>query len=78
MNRTQRAIKKANHKYIAQAKRSKRQALSERNEASFFSFPNKAAALKDAVRHEKSLKSWHRKTVQDYAVNNTSKEEKTA
>ncbi len=61
MNRTQRALKKACHKSFDHAKREKRQALYERNEAGWGSFSKKSDALKDAVKNEKSLKAWHRK-----------------
>ncbi len=78
MNRTQRAIKKSLHRTFDHAKRQKRQALYERNEASTpLSRAEKREKLQQAVRNEKDLKTWHRKIVQDYA-GNTLKEEKTA
>lgn len=82
MNRTQRAIKKACHKAFDHAKREKRMALYEMKEVSFYygmdGFGKKAENLKSAVRNEKSLKSWHRKMVQDYAGNNSRQEVQTA
>ena len=77
MNRTQRAIKKACHKAFDHAKREKRQALYERNEAGWFDKDKKREKLQQAVREEKDLKAWHRKCVEKYAGNNL-REEKTA
>ena len=77
MNRTQRAVKKACHKAFDHAKREKRMALYERNDSSFRDFEKKSEELKSAVKNEKALKAWHRKMVQDYAVNPL-KEVKTA
>lgn len=76
MNRTQRALKKALHKTFDHAKREKRQALYERNEAGWLNFDKKSEALKEAVRSEKSLKKWHREMVSD--AGKLHKEEKTA
>ena len=77
MNRTQRAIKKSCHKAFDHAKREKRQALYERNEAGWFNKDEKRKKLQQAVREEKDLKAWHRKCVERYAGNNL-KEEITA
>ncbi len=77
MNRTQRAVKKACHKAFDHAKREKRMRLHERNDSGW-DFEVKSRELKDAVTNEKKLKVWHRKMVQDYAVNNSVKEIKTA
>lgn len=78
MNRTQRAVKKACHKAFNDAKKQKREAVTERRAHLLWDYGNKTAErLKDAVKHEKGLKKWHRKMVQDYAVK-TLKEEKTA
>ena len=78
MNRTQRAVKKACHKAFDSAKREKRQALYERNESSWKDFTKKATNLKEKVKNEKGLKTWHRKMVQDYAVKTSVKEIKIA
>ncbi len=77
MNRTQRAVKRQCHKAFASAKRNKRMALHERNDATW-NFGDKSEELKAAVKNEKGLKAWHRKMVQDYAVKTTEKELKTA
>ena len=77
MNRTQRAIKKSCRKAFDHAKREKRQARYERNEAGIFDMDKKRKKLQQAVREEKDLKAWHRKCVERYAGNNL-KEEKTA
>ena len=78
MNRTQRAAKKACHKAFDDAKRQKREAVTERKAHLLWDYGNKTAKkLKDAVKNEKSLRKWHRKIVQDYATR-TLKEEKTA
>ena len=77
MNRTQRKVKRICHQAFSHAKREKRQALYARNEAGW-SFGDKSEALKAALKNEKALKVWHRKMVQDYAGNYSSKEEKTA
>lgn len=77
MNRTQRAVKKACHKAFNYAKKKKHIALHERNESSFGNFKERSENLKSAAKDEKALKTWHRKMVQDYAVN-TLKEGKTA
>lgn len=78
MNRTQRAIKRACHRALDQAKHKKRVAVRERDEASYDSFDKRAAELRSAVREEKSIKAWHRKIIMGNAVNDTSKEEQTA
>ena len=78
MNRTQRAVKKTCRQALADAKRQKRQRLYELRESRWDSKEKKSASLKDAVKHEKSLRGWHRKCVEDYAVKNSVKEEKTA
>lgn len=79
MNRTQRAVKKACHKAFDDAKKQKHKAVTERRAHLLWDYGNKTAEnLKEAVKNEKSLKAWHRKIVQDYAVKSSVKEEKTA
>jgi len=78
MNRTQRAAKRSCHKAFDDAKKRKREAVTERRANILWDYGNKTAErLKDAIKHEKGLKKWHRQIVADYAVKNT-QEEKTA
>lgn len=77
MNRTQRAVKRSCKKAFASVKKQKRMRLFELKESGWGSHEKKAAALKEAAKEEKDLKSWHRKCVADYAAN-TSEEERTA
>ena len=77
MNRTQRALKRSCHKALDHAKREKRMALYDRNDATWRDFSEKSEKLKAAVKNEKGLKAWHRNIIQD-AGNTLNKEEKTA
>lgn len=83
MNRTQRAVKKACHKALDYAKKQKKFALLKKKDGNYGFWyeykcrQKKSEELKEAAANEKGLKKWHRKMVQDYAVN-TLKEDKTA
>ncbi len=74
MNRTQRAIKK--HLREIQAAK-KREEHRKRDEVSFSYNRSKREELRRCAARERELKQWHRKILDDYAVNEN-KEARTA